>query len=118
MKYKVIKSYRDAPDDPISVSTGETLEYLEESDPQGDWPNWVYCRGKKKKGWIPRQILEINGTMVSCSCDYSAREHTLSLGEILISEEIMNGWSWCFKEGEEDCMAWAPLNHLLKIEGE
>jgi hypothetical protein len=114
MRYKVIKEYSDAPQDPIRIKEGETLEFIEESDPEGDWPNWVFCRGKEKEGWIPRQILRIEETLAVSLADYSAQEHNLYPEEILVSEKILNGWIWCYKQKEEGRFAWAPLNHLIE----
>lgn len=91
------------------------LSYIKESDPQGDWPNWVYCRGEKKEGWVPRQILDIRLEMVVVLDDYSAREHVLSSGDIFIAEKRLNGWIWGYKESEPDLPGWAPLNCLELI---
>ncbi len=115
MRYKVIKEYNDAPQDPIDVVKDEILEFVEESDPDGDWPNWIYCRGKNKGGWIPKQILEIDGTNVISCENYTAKEHNLIKDEILVSEKELNGWVWGRKESAPDILGWAPLNHLQKL---
>ena len=116
MKYRVIKEYRDAPRIPVRVVKGEKLTFIEESDPLGDWPNWVFCRGENKEGWIPNQILEISNGIAVCISDYSAREHNLSPGEILIMIDSLNGWIWCYKEKDKENPGWAPLNHLKKLD--
>ncbi|MGR4992189.1 SH3 domain-containing protein [Vibrio rotiferianus] len=114
MKYKVIKEYTDAPEDPIQVSEGEQLQFIEESDPNGDWANWVFCKGVGKEGWVPKQILTIEGCDVLVRKDYFAKEHTLSVGDELVEEYELNGWIWCEKVGELGEWGWAPLNHLSK----
>lgn len=115
MRYKVIKAYNEAPSNPIDIKQGEMLTFIEESDHDGDWPNWIFCKGENKEGWVPKQILNIKETEVIVSEDYNAREHSLAPGEILIPQKYLNGWLWGYKTGNPTEMAWAPLNHLEKI---
>ncbi|QIA64930.1 hypothetical protein GT360_15295 [Vibrio astriarenae] len=115
MMYTVVKSYSDAPESPIEVRKGEELQFVEESDPDGNWPNWVFCRGAEKEGWVPKQILEFGQFKVHVLQDYCAREHTLAVGEVLLKEYELNGWIWCQKiEGSKES-GWAPLNHLAIV---
>ncbi len=114
MRYIVIKEYTDAPLSPISIKKGEALVLIEESDPTGDWPNWVFCKGEGKEGWIPKQILAVDGSKAITVQDYTAREHNLIKGEVLIQLKELNGWIWGYKENEPDLLGWAPLNHLKK----
>ena len=115
MKYKVIKEYNDAPQFPITIKKGENLRFIDESDPAGFWPNWILCRGKDKEGWIPKQILKIEGSEVISSEDYTAREHNLVNDEVLVAEKELNGWIWGWKVLDPGIWAWAPLNHLQKL---
>jgi len=115
MEYTVIKEYNDAPDFPIRVEKGEKLQFIEESNPDGDWANWIYCRGNSKEGWVPKQILFIENDLVTIIQDYFAKEHTLSVDETLIKEYELNGWIWSKKLGGDNELAWAPLNHLSKV---
>ncbi len=112
MRYKVVESYTDNPEHPIQIVSGELLQFIEESNSEGDWANWVFCRGENKQGWVPKQILDIQDQNVEVLQDYHAIEHELSLGEILVQEFELNGWIWCEKVGSEGKFAWAPLNHL------
>ncbi|MGL1893670.1 MAG: SH3 domain-containing protein [Spirochaetaceae bacterium] len=112
MKYKVIKKYNDIPDKPIEIIKGEVLEFIEESDPNGDWPNWILCTGDNKEGWIPKQILNVEGNTVISLEEYTAKEHCLFIDEILLSKRELNGWIWAVKENSPDAWGWAPLNHL------
>lgn len=118
MKYKVIKAYDDAPEQPIQIEAGEVLEVIEESDFAGPWPNWMLCKGIDKQGWVPRQILRIKGKLATASKDYYAVEHKLSVGEVLIADYSLNGWIWGAKQGEPEQCAWAPLNHLQALASE
>ena len=115
MRYKVIKDYQEAPESPIHIVKGEKLQYVEESNPDGDWPNWVFCRGTNKEGWVPKQLLTFEHNEVTVLKDYVAKEHHLVVGEILEKEYELNGWIWGSKLGDSAELAWAPLNHLREI---
>lgn len=115
MKYKVTSAYIEAPEQPIKIEKGETLQFVKESDPEGEWANWAYCKGVDKEGWVPKQLLEINGNEVTVLKDYCAKEHNLAVGEVLHAEYELNGWIWCEKEEPRGSYAWAPLNHLAKM---
>ncbi len=115
MKYKVTEEYDDAPENPIRIVKGEVLDFIEESDPDGNWPNWIFCRGNRKEGWVPKQILDIKGKKAVSLENYTAREHNLIKGEILTAVKELNGWIWSWKESEPESPGWAPLNHLQKL---
>ncbi|GLO63696.1 hypothetical protein MACH09_42040 [Vibrio sp. MACH09] len=115
MKYKVVKDYQDAPESPIRIVKGETLQLVEESDSEGDWANWIFCRGENKEGWVPKQILVIDNGEVTVLKDYYAKEHNLIVDEILVKEYELNGWIWSKKLADLDELAWAPLNHLCAV---
>ena len=118
MKYRVVEAYNEAPENPITVSSGDVLDFLKESDPMGDWPDWILCRGDSKEGWVPRQILIIEQTKVRVTEDYSAREHNLTGEDIIVSDKELNGWVWGYKESEPEVWAWAPLNCLTVLESD
>ena len=115
MRYEVVKKYTDTPHNPITIAKGEMVRITEETDPNGDWPNWVYCKGDAKEGWVPKQILDIKNDEATSLDDYSAREHDLMPEEILVSERELNGWMWGYKEHEPGTWGWAPINHLRKL---
>ncbi|KZN52841.1 SH3 domain-containing protein [Pseudoalteromonas luteoviolacea] len=115
MEYKVVKDYQDAPESPIRIVKGERLQLVEESNPEGDWANWILCRGENKEGWVPKQILVIENNEVTVLEDYVANEHNLTVGEILVQEHELNGWIWSKKLGNSEELAWAPLNHLRAV---
>ena len=115
MEYKVDKEYQEAPESPIHIVKGEKLQFVEESNPEGDWANWIYCRGVNKEGWVPKQILAIDSNEVTVLEDYFAKEHNLVVGEILVKEYELNGWIFCKKLGNLTELAWAPLNHLSVV---
>jgi len=114
--YKAIKKYTEAPKDPISLIKGDCVQVLKDSDPSGDWPNWVLCHGNDQEGWVPKQILDLNGNMAVVSENYTAREMNLSIGEIILGSSELNGWVWAVKKEEPEISGWAPLNCLERFE--
>jgi len=46
------------------------LQFVEESNPEGDWANWIFCRGENKEGWVPKHILAVNNSEVTVLEDY------------------------------------------------
>ena len=115
MKYIVKKKYCDAPKYPIKIGVGEVLQFVEESNPDGDWANWIFCKGFDKEGWVPKQILTIEGSKVVSLNDYNATEHNLNIGEVLSANESLNGWIYGTKDSSPDTIGWAPLNCLEKL---
>ncbi|MEZ8330450.1 SH3 domain-containing protein [Vibrio splendidus] len=115
MEYNVVKNYKDEPELPIRIVKGEKLQFVEESNPEGDWANWIFCRGENKEGWVPKHILAVNNSEVTVLEDYFAKEHRLIVGDILVKEHELNGWIWSYKLGNSEELAWAPLNHLCAV---
>ncbi|WP_026971108.1 SH3 domain-containing protein [Aliagarivorans marinus] len=115
MHYKVMKNYSDNPSKPIRVLAGEELVVIEESNPEGDWPNWVLCKGTNKQGWVPKQLLRIVGSSATMLSDYHAIEHSLIVGETVVAQSELNGWVWAEKTAAPGQFAWAPINHLERL---
>lgn len=113
MKYRVITSRKTEFENPIKLTKDERVLVLEESNQNGDWANWVNCRSSNNEGWVPRQILNpysALGVETSVTEDYDATEFDLEVDEILIMQKELNGWIWCYKDGNPNKMGWAPLN--------
>ena len=113
--FKVIKKYDKQFDNAIRVSLGEKVKCIEESDPNGEWANWVLCQSPDNEGWIPRQIVDKNGDVGTLLEDYYAQEFDLEIDEVLVSGKIINGWIWGYKKSNTDVKAWAPLNCIEEI---
>lgn len=117
MEYRVVAPYRDAPAKPIRLKSGQAVEILDASDPEGPWPNWILCRGGGGEGWVPVQIVERrSGSEGRVREDYTAREHELEEGDLLAGDRELNGWVWCVKLGAKNEYAWAPLDHLERAD--
>ncbi len=110
MRYRVIKKYKRSSANPIKLLAGENIELLEESDPMGEWPYWILCRGAGKEGWVPKQIIDSKGSTGVIIEDYDATEFNLSVTEIIVAIKELNRWIWGYKESDPEVLGWTPLN--------
>ena len=115
-QYLVIKNRQSEAQNPIQLGKGEWVEYTAESDEQGDWPGWIYCKGIEKEGWVPKQIIEKRESKGLILEDYDATEFDLKEGDIIVAKKILNGWVYGEKKDKAGFVAWAPLNHLKEID--
>ena len=51
-----VKTYDDAPENPIRLAAEESVEIHRESDPAGDRLDWLFCRSKGIEGWAPHWL--------------------------------------------------------------
>lgn len=114
--YQVIKARGTEFPNPVSVKEGECVECVEYSNAEGEWAGWVLCKTHDNAGWLPHQILKIEGSKGRVTEDYCAEEFDLEVGEVLYSDKEMNGWIWGYKKDHPQKYAWAPLNHIESIE--
>lgn len=112
VRYSVVKTYKSSSTDPFQLKAGAEVGCVDESDPNGDWPNWILCRDGNSEGWVPKQIIRREGQSGIIAEDYNAAEFDLEPGEILVGIKELNGWIWSYKEDRRDIKAWAPLNCL------
>ncbi len=111
MEYKVIKQHKGNYPDPIVIKKGETVILRKKSN-YWEWPNWVFCESQKTKkaGWVPEQVLLIQGNLGEVKESYNARELDVEIGEMVYLLRELNGWGWCCnKKGLE---GWVPLSCL------
>jgi hypothetical protein len=114
-EYIVIKDRKSEIYNAIKLKKNDIVKCLEESDENGDWAGWIYCKSLEGEGWVPKQIIQKKGNEGMILEDYDATEFDLVVGEILISEKELNGWIYGMKKNEKEKYAWAPLNHIQKI---
>ncbi|WP_157950081.1 hypothetical protein [Vallitalea okinawensis] len=43
MNYRVVADRKAEKRKPVKVFRGDIITPIEESNPAGDWPNWIYC---------------------------------------------------------------------------
>ena len=114
-EYVVTKEREAETSKPIQLQKGELVECIEISDENGDWAGWIYGKGLDKEGWVPKQILKVQGKTGLVLEDYDATEFDIRVGEVLVAEKILNGWIYGTKKGDVSMKAWAPLNHLERL---
>lgn len=114
-KYRVVKSRKADSENPIILYKGDQVICREESSEDGDWAGWIYCKSEDNKGWVPKQILSKNQDKATLLEDYNAREFDIEVDEIIISNKILNGWIWGFKQDDADIKGWVPLNCVEEI---
>lgn len=114
-RFRVKTSRMSEFEKPIKVIKGEEVECIEDSNPNGDWAGWTYCKSNDNEGWIPYQIIDKNGSKGTILEDYNAIEFDLVVNEELIMEKEMNGWIWSYKVDNPEVKAWAPLNCVEEI---
>lgn len=108
---RVILDYRCAYPDPLAICTGEVLA-VGECDTE--WPGYVWCTNRAGKGgWVPASYLDRQGELGVARCDYTARELTVSAGEILTVEKAESGWLWAVNPAGES--GWVPAKHVEKL---
>ena len=111
MPARVLKPYATQYPDPISVRRGETVA-LGKRDT--DYPGWIWATStvNGKSGWVPEHFLQIEGERASCLRDYSAKELSVSEGDIVTIREELLGWA--LVEAEAGGVGWVPQSHLAR----
>jgi len=109
MNYRVIKKHTSNYPDPIEFKKGERVIVGEKSKYE-EWPNWVFCENPetKKAGWVPEQVLLIQGNLGEVKESYNARELNVEKGQIIFLIKKLNGWGLC--KNEEGVKGWIPLS--------
>jgi hypothetical protein len=116
MKYIVIENHRTEFPNPILLKQGEKVIVGEESE-DIEMPNWVFCTKMdgSNKGWVPKQIININDNYGEIIEDYSAKELSIDEGTIVEGLKELNGWIW-LKNSLTNEIGWVPINNLRKAE--
>lgn len=112
--YLVIKEYENSNGNPIELKAGDEVRIGVKFEDDGTWPNWIHCVSKStgKSGWTPVQILQINGKSGVAVTDYTAKEMTVTAGDVVTGYQELNGWLWCVRQSDGQS-GWVPANRLL-----
>ena len=102
----VTQAHTRSYDNPIGFSRGDPVTLTGRSDV---WAGhvWVWAMGPDgREGWIPPSCV-VNGIALR---DYSARELTVSEGDVLRVVSSESGWCWCVDKG--GLSGWVPCDKL------
>ncbi len=114
-KCRVIIEYQTFYTDPISVNAGETITVSEKVDYWNGNPAWVWvwCTDRRgKSGWVPRNCIDFaaDGTTGVALYNYTARELSVTIGEVLTIEGEESGWLWT--TNQQGRSGWVPRDHV------
>jgi hypothetical protein len=118
-RYRVITSHERTFDDPLHVSANEEVMLTGEEDYWADHPEWywLWAVGQDgKEGWIPQCYVELCSDDASrgrALHDYDANELSVTTGEIVSANEIVNGWRWTTNQSGQS--GWVPADNLEPI---
>ena len=113
MLFEVIADYKSEDNEPVELLVGDTVQLGESSDPNGLYPNWIFCTTEKngKAGWTPVHILSIQGAEATVKEDYSSKEMEVNSGDIVESVHELNGWHWCIRVSDLE-KGWVAKDNL------
>ena len=106
-KATIKENYTAAYEDPLVICSGDTVSVSDEYHGNPEWKNWVWCSHQQthKKGWVPKQYLEISGRHALALNDFNARELTVSIGDQVRKISSINGWA--LVQRNQEC-GWIP----------
>src|SRR4030095_9981634 len=107
----VVRDYVAQYSDPIAMLTGDEV-ILGERDTEN--VDWIWCTHPDgRSGWVHESFLSIDGGVGRALRDYSARELTVVMGEVIELGEEHSGWVRATNSLRES--GWLPADHL-KVE--
>ena len=112
-RVRVVADYRSQYQNPISGTAG-TLVTVEREDT--DYRGWWWCTAPNaRSGWVPSPVLDRTeiGMEARFTRDYSARELTITRGELLRVQEKCSGW--LLVENEEHQVGWVPASCVAAL---
>ena len=97
----------------ITLQPGDTVRVGERSNPDGPFPNWVYCTSDKtgKSGWVPVGILEIEDEAATVGEAYTSEEMAVTTGDIVDTIRELNGWFLC-RRVNDGKVAWVDKGNV------
>jgi SH3-like domain-containing protein len=107
-KVRVRLEHKVEYENPIQVTAGETVQVGRADD---DYPGWIWCRAvDSREGWMPCELLSIEGSIGIVLQDYSAKELAVQPGDELAVQEVRHGWMLVRNEQGE--LGWIPQSHV------
>lgn len=113
--YEVKKPHVSNYPNPITLTKGDQVIIGVLYDKNPNWRNWIFCSTNDLiSGWVPKQIVKIDGDKGTVLENYSARELNVHLGDRLVGIRELNGWLWVKKINSNE-EGWTPKENLQSI---
>ena len=114
---EVLSNYVSDDPNPIELTTGDTVILGAESDPDGLYPNWVFCVSEQtgKKGWVAKHVLSVNNGVGIATDNYTSKEMSVTAGDRVDTINELNGWYWCIRKTDYKT-GWVAKDNLKLIE--
>lgn len=107
-QYRVIEPYESPFSDPLEVDAGTKLQFERR---ETEWEGWLWCTAPSGKTcWAPESWLTLEEGACTLKRDYSARELSAEVGELITADFIESDWVYGSTAAGEQ--GWIPLNHL------
>jgi hypothetical protein len=109
---RVVQAHKDSCPDPISGKEGDV--FLLGGRHSADYPDFVWAIGADDRcDWIPKAFLQQDGDFGRLVRDYTAREVTVAVGEVVEIFEEIGGWLWiATHDGRE---GWIPAKSVAYL---
>lgn len=114
-KYIVIQDRESDYPDPIRLKPNDRVEIIGEYSGKESWPDWIRCRSGGNEGWVPRQIIRMEGNEGIILEEYSAAEMRIKNRDVVYGEKEVNGWVWGIN-GRTGEVGWVPLENVKNFE--
>ncbi|MED4173890.1 SH3 domain-containing protein [Halalkalibacterium halodurans] len=109
------KKHRTNYPNPITLVKGQSVHIGEQYSGPEPWEHWYFCQTAdgSLKGWVPKQLLAIEGSKGVALDDYTATELNVDVGEIVVKLKELNGWIWCRQQTSGE-VGWIPKENVEK----
>ncbi len=113
--FEVLSDYTNDNLNPVELLKGDTVQLGELSDPDGPYPNWIFCTSNQsdQKGQVPVHILIIDKGTGTATKDYTSKEMAVTTGDIVGAIYELNGWYWCVRKADNET-GWVAKDNLKK----
>ena len=116
MLMKVINDYNNDDPNPIELLVGDTVKLGETSNPNGPYPNWVFCTSERtgRVGWVAVHTLKIENGIGTALEAGTSKEMTVCAGDIIDTLRELNGWYWSIRKSDNET-GWVAKDNLTDI---
>ena len=102
---RILSPYVGAYPNPIRFAAGDRVNASKTDE---EYPGWTWVTtADGNSGWAPQSYLAETAGGTTATTDYSARELTTKVGEIVELLHELNGWCWVRNSVNEE--GWIPI---------